>query len=278
MIGWADDEALLDRFRRWLRDARAAADEPPGAASAAGDGDAPEVGLVTLLEEFTALRHELKLQTKSARGLQDQAEAMTRSLEQAIAQFRAVEPREAQAAFAAARPLAEALADLDEALDRGRAAIDQARRRAAEAIADPVAALEDAFARQSWLARRLGRRSHTRALEVVAAQARALNPGLLDSLAEGYGLIQARLRRAMAAEGIERVAALGAAVDPERMTVVDVVDDPDRPPGQVVEEVRRGYLWRGRVLRYAEVRATRTPPPPWPTDQPGREATDAGEQ
>ena len=45
--------------------------------------------------------------------------------------------------------------------------------------------------------------------------------------------------------------------DPESMIVVEVVDDPNRPPGQVVEEVRRGYTWRGRVFRFAEVRAVR---------------------
>ena len=46
------------------------------------------------------------------------------------------------------------------------------------------------------------------------------------------------------------------------MTVIEVVDDPDRPPGEVVDEVRRGYTWRGRVLRFAEVRASRTPAQP----------------
>ncbi len=45
------------------------------------------------------------------------------------------------------------------------------------------------------------------------------------------------------------------------MTVVEVVEDPDRPPGHVVEEIRRGYTWQGRLLRYAEVRASRTSSP-----------------
>jgi molecular chaperone GrpE len=261
VIGRNDDEALLDRFRRWLRDARAEADATPADDEPTG-GEGRDVGLYTLVEEFTALRHELKLQTKGARGLQDQAEAMLAALRQAAEQFRAVEPKEAQAAFAAARPLAEALADLDEALDRGRMAIDQARRRAAEeALPDPVGALDDLFARRPWPARLLLRRYHYRARALLQAQGRALNPGLLDSLAEGYGLIQGRLRRSLAAEGIEPIPCVGRPVDPEVMAVVGVVDDPGRPPGSVVEEVRRGYTWKGRLLRLAEVRAVRTPAP-----------------
>ena len=39
------------------------------------------------------------------------------------------------------------------------------------------------------------------------------------------------------------------------MTVVEVVRDPSRRPGTVVEEVRPGYCWDGRVLRFAEVKA-----------------------
>ena len=39
------------------------------------------------------------------------------------------------------------------------------------------------------------------------------------------------------------------------MTVIDLVDDPASEPETVVEEVRPGYVWRGRVVRFAEVRA-----------------------
>jgi molecular chaperone GrpE (heat shock protein) len=39
------------------------------------------------------------------------------------------------------------------------------------------------------------------------------------------------------------------------MTVVEVVDDPLHPPGLVVDELRPGYYWKDKVLRFAEVRA-----------------------
>jgi molecular chaperone GrpE len=58
-------------------------------------------------------------------------------------------------------------------------------------------------------------------------------------------------------EGILRIRCLGQPVDPTCMTVVEVVDDPTRPPGLVVDEVRTGYYWKSKVFRFAEVRAVR---------------------
>jgi molecular chaperone GrpE len=61
----------------------------------------------------------------------------------------------------------------------------------------------------------------------------------------------------MQAESIERIECVGLPLDPERMIVIDLADDDALPPGTVVEELRRGYTWNGRVLRLAEVRANR---------------------
>jgi molecular chaperone GrpE len=255
-----DVETLLSQFRQWLQQAHAEAEalgpEPPWPEAADR-----EVGLYRLAEEITALRHELKLQTKSSRGLQERLETLVPALQEAIEQFRSIAPREAQAAWGAARPLAEALADLDEALDRGRDEIEKARHRLVE---EPVhallAELGDLYARQSWLRRRWVRSYHEQALETVRLGL-VTRRALFDALLEGYDLIQARLRRALGADQIERIECLDRPVDPELMNVVEVVDDPDRIAGQVVEEIRRGYTWQGRVLRYAEVRASRAPAP-----------------
>ena len=115
MIESSDAENLLSRFRQWLEEAHTEAEadrserDPTG-----GNGEDREVGLYRLVEEFTALRHELKLQTKSTRGLQEQTEAVLPALRQAIEQFRAVEPSGIRPAADPGKSLAEALADLDE--------------------------------------------------------------------------------------------------------------------------------------------------------------------
>jgi molecular chaperone GrpE (heat shock protein) len=66
----------------------------------------------------------------------------------------------------------------------------------------------------------------------------------------------------MAREDLVRIACVGKPADPHAMTVVEAIDDPARAPGTVVEEIRPGYLWKGKVLQYAEVRAVRTRPSP----------------
>ena len=165
MIESSDTEDLLSRFRQWLEEARTEADfEGPAPAAADAYGEDHGVGLYRLVEEFTALRHELKLQTKSSRGLQEQTEALLPAVRQAIEQFRSVEPSGPRTAGDSGKSLAEALADLDEALERGRLEIEKARPRLVE---EPEAALAAAFdehlARQSWLRRRWHRAYHARA-------------------------------------------------------------------------------------------------------------------
>ena len=79
----------------------------------------------------------------------------------------------------------------------------------------------------------------------------------LEGLAEGYTLSLQRLERLLATYGIEPIVCLGQPVDAELMEVVQVVVDPSRPSGIVLDEVRRGYRRHGQVLHFAQVVATR---------------------
>ncbi|NLT17096.1 MAG: nucleotide exchange factor GrpE, partial [Clostridiales bacterium] len=36
-------------------------------------------------------------------------------------------------------------------------------------------------------------------------------------------------------------------------------EDPGRENGAILEEIKKGYLWKGRLLRSAEVRAVNNP-------------------
>ena len=260
MMAPLDQETLLNRFRSWLRDANESTeiDDEPNPT----DDDNKGIGLYRLVEEFTALRQEIKLQTKGTRGLQEQAEALLPALRQAMEHFRSVEPREAQAVWSAGKTMAEALADLDEALVRGRAQIEKSRRQLVdEPSAKLIEALDARHASQGWFARRRTQSYHQAARELILQHGPESNRPFFDALLEGYGLIQSRLARVMNAEQIQRIETVGRPVDPERMTVIEIVDDSGRPPGSVVDETRSGYTWRGRVLRYAEVRAARSSAP-----------------
>src|SRR5271157_6019798 len=246
MSGPGEIESVLARFHQWLAAARA--DAANSAASAlmpeAEHDSCRPFGLMDLVEEFTALRQELKLQTKSTRGLQEQAESLLPALRQAIEHFRSVAPREEQAAWSAGKPIAEGLATLDEALDRCRIEIEKARIVGIEQTPRKLAeALDRMHAGLPWLRRFLLRRYHRQMREAVEREAQGMNQAWLQSLLEGFDLIQNRVRKVLQSEAIEPIACMGRPVDPDLMTVI--------------EELRRGYTWRGRVLRLAEVRAVR---------------------
>jgi molecular chaperone GrpE len=69
-----------------------------------------------------------------------------------------------------------------------------------------------------------------------------------------------RVERALQQSGLEVIDTAGLPFDPETMEVLEVVHEPGRTSTEVIEEVRRGYLWRGYVFRFAQVRVARPQP------------------
>ena len=96
-------EGVLADFRAWLREAAA----PPPAAP-----DAEAIDLHTLLAQFTALRHEVHLQTRAARAQQEQGAEALRQLGEAVAASQQSRLGEEQARDEALRPLLKALVDV----------------------------------------------------------------------------------------------------------------------------------------------------------------------
>lgn len=263
MTDGIDTEQVLAQFRQWLNDVNHEVEQQAGQEPAAGPpaSETAAAALSDVAAAFTALRHELKLQTKSARSLQEQSEGLLGGLSEAIRRFDSVQADEREAARRAAEPLAESLATLDEALERGMGALEQSRRQVLENSPTQLrAALEAEYRRQSlwrrWLIRPFYESIRGEWLnEVVAGQQPAWN-----SLRDGYRLIENRVRRSLESCGIRRIPTVGRPADPHCMTVVGVTDDPGRAPGTVIEELRPGYSWNDRVLRFAEVRAVRGGP------------------
>jgi molecular chaperone GrpE len=259
MIEGENIEQILQQFRSWLEQAR----QDSASANSdllAGAQEPPRVGLDRLVEEFTSLRHEIKLQTRSARSLEERLEASLTLLAEAAAALRSAAARENSTAPAAGKSFALALAELDEALERGREQWEKSSTQLIGAPSSPLAArLEEIYSRQSWWGRRKTASFLRQARQVLGemeGHAREDRRRLYQALADGYALIQQRLARSMAAAGVLRIRATGQMVDPEQMIVVQVAEG-EGPEGQVVEEIRRGYTWQGQLLRPAEVRALR---------------------
>jgi molecular chaperone GrpE len=78
------------------------------------------------------------------------------------------------------------------------------------------------------------------------------------SLAEGVRLTRDQLLGTLRQEGVEPIID-GGAFDTRLHEAVATVEQADREPGQIVDTLRRGYTWRGQVLRAAHVRVSRAP-------------------
>ncbi len=79
----------------------------------------------------------------------------------------------------------------------------------------------------------------------------------INALLVGYRMSLQRLERAMTQFGLEAIDCVGEPFDPEIMEVAEVVREEGRKGTEVLEIVRPGYRWQGRLFRYAQVRVVR---------------------
>lgn len=240
---------MLADFRAWLREA--AVPPPPVP-------DAEAIDLHTLLAQFTALRHEVHLQTRAARAQQEQTAEALAALQQSQPADRDGDE--------VLRPLLKALVDAYDAL----ALAEREVRRVQEALRppadEPASAPDESPPAPSFWARLFGagkriaqQQTIIAALRQQLSEERAGRPRqMLAAVLTGYTMSLQRVERALREQGLEPIPTVGHPFDPERMEVLEVVTDSGRPSGEVVGEVRRGYLWRDRVFRFAQVRVAKS--------------------
>ena len=81
-----------------------------------------------------------------------------------------------------------------------------------------------------------------------------------DSWVEGVAAIDRKLRSLLESEGVKAVAAEpGTPFDPREHEAIATVPGTDRAEGEIVDEIRRGYRLRDRVVRPALVAVAATP-------------------
>lgn len=90
------------------------------------------------------------------------------------------------------------------------------------------------------------------ALSAPADQAETAN------FARGVALTRDQFLAALAQEGVTAVETSGM-FDPNKHEVVMTVARPDLAPGTIVDVLRRGYMWRDKVLRVAHVSVAAQP-------------------
>ena len=237
-------------------------------------GRSPEpVDLFTLVRQFTALRHEVNLQTKAVRAAVEQNAEVVKRL--AAADDDPDDDAEEGDAGEQLRPLLKAVIDIADALalslrqmERFRDSVEPLVAELASGRREP-AVPSDANQQPAHAGRSPGffaRRSpgfFARLFGSPPAPSPGPNPAagklrqLAAAAADGYALSLRRVERVLPTFDLEAVSSTGEAFDPERMEVVEVVADPAHAPGTVVEVVRPGYTWHGQPFRFAQVKVAR---------------------
>ncbi len=96
-----------------------------------------------------------------------------------------------------------------------------------------------------------------------------------SAIREGIALALRHLVNALEAKGMKPIEALGQPFDPRFHEAMGIVPATDKPPGTVVTELKKGYVFHDRVLRPARVQIAMAPPPRAP--EPGQADGTAGE-
>ncbi len=258
MTADAIDRILAD-FRTWL-------EALPDSEAARPELLPPAVDLGTLAAQFTALRHDVNLQTKATRAVLDQSG-------EAIKQLTA-RPNftDAESHLKPTRKLLIDLADaLSLSLKQVTRATDSLEQFRSVDVLEPwpempaIPAAPSFWQRlrggtapsEKWLA--WAETTQERADAVVEEQTAANEQlgSVLAGLADGYTLSLRRVERALPYYSLEPIECDGCPFDPELMEVVEVIGDSDAPSGTVVHVVRAGYCVGGQVIRFAQVAVAR---------------------
>ncbi|MGA2863131.1 MAG: nucleotide exchange factor GrpE [Verrucomicrobiota bacterium] len=95
--------------------------------------------------------------------------------------------------------------------------------------------------------------------DMALAAAQTTQDQAAQSLQTGIAMIYGQLRHALLEAGLEEVEALGQRFDPKLHEAVSQQETTDAPEGQVVQQLRKGYRLRERLLRPASVIVAKQP-------------------
>jgi molecular chaperone GrpE len=283
---------VLQDFRAWLHEA---IQRPQNMAAGA---DQPEFHWQTLVAEFTALRHEVNLQTRAARAQTEQNAEALKHLDEALAALQERPQGSAEPSDEGVRPLLKTLVDVYDALALARREVTRVQAVVAADLArlEPLPDAHDGSLRVDaphspptrqrpwwhWWSSVVAGPDHSRALlrdkiadlenrlsqqhqtimQLRQDRASRWQAGdqirqVLNSVITGYTMGLQRIERALAQYDVKPIECVGEPFDPECMEVVEVVTELGRSSTEVLEEVRRGYLWHDRLFRHAQVRVAR---------------------
>ena len=102
---------------------------------------------------------------------------------------------------------------------------------------------------------------HFEMAQAAAQNAPAPQSGMA-ALHDGIAMVQQQLKDILAETGLEEVDASGRPFDPAWHEAVSQLETPGVPEGQVIQQLRKGYKLRDRLLRPATVIVAKKPAAP----------------
>lgn len=97
------------------------------------------------------------------------------------------------------------------------------------------------------------------ALDLALAATKSDGSGAMQSLQAGLAMVYQQLKSTLTDAGLEEVDAEGKPFDPNLHQAVSQRETAEAPEGQVVEQMRKGYKLRDRLLRPATVVVAKRP-------------------
>jgi hypothetical protein len=245
---WLDNAASTPAGQASVRRLLQAMEGAPGGLEPTESGvgtDAALSGLVQIVGDLTALRHELKLQTKTGRVSLEALSASSQRLDdvarevfERLTSLPSLAPNHEEPE---ARILVESLAEADEAVGR---LVDALAASAARPATSPPL-----LPRLSWW----NFRQQVARYQEAVQRDRQDQGDIIKGLAEGARMLVERLHIQLQRCQVARIDQVGVPVDPRTMQVLEVTRDSHYPGGVVVRVLRPGYAWRSRLLRPAQV-------------------------
>src|SRR6185436_16890428 len=105
-------------------------------------------------------------------------------------------------------------------------------------------------------------------IDMAMAATAGAQDAAIQSLQSGVAMIHQQLKKALADAGLEEVDAAGQKFDPNLHEAVSQQESADVPEGHVLQQLRKGYKLRDRLLRPATVVVAKKPSSPADPSEP----------
>lgn len=79
----------------------------------------------------------------------------------------------------------------------------------------------------------------------------------INQVIQGFLQIKAQLQDFLKNQGVEEIKCLGEKFDPNFQEIVEEIEVKDKKSGIVIEEIQKGYLLDGKILRPAKVKISK---------------------